>query len=256
MSSSGERVRGRLGWTVGELAGPYADPTLGSFDLDFYDGNTRVHRSLAVSWNACFEKVDPVRSFRWTKGGDSFAGWHWSATTCDHVGYESWLERDRLILLDADPEVIGIASQPFWLHWHDGSRKRRHAPDFFVRLADGRGQVVDVRADDRIDDAAAGAFEAAERACRAVGWEFVRVGVPDPVLMANMRWLSRYRRRRCGRRQDVADRLVSVFDEPAPLLAGAVEAGDPFLVLPVLFHLLWSRALVTDVASRLLGSDI
>jgi hypothetical protein len=28
------------------------------------------------------------------------------------VGYESWLERDRLILLDFDPEVVGIASQP------------------------------------------------------------------------------------------------------------------------------------------------
>lgn len=59
-----------------------------------------------------------------------------------HVGYESWLERDRLILLDADPEVAGIASQPFWLHWYDGTRKRRHAPDYFVRLADGRGRIL------------------------------------------------------------------------------------------------------------------
>lgn len=28
------------------------------------------------------------------------------------MGYESWLERDRLILLDREPEVIGMASQP------------------------------------------------------------------------------------------------------------------------------------------------
>jgi hypothetical protein len=94
-----------------------------------------------------------------------------------------------LILLDADPEVVRIASQPFWLHWHDGRRKQRHAPDYFVRLADGRCGVVDVRAGDRIDEAAAESFAATERACAAVGWEFARVGIPDPMLMANMRWL-------------------------------------------------------------------
>ncbi|MFC7472689.1 hypothetical protein ACFQVA_42535 [Actinomadura keratinilytica] len=62
-----------------------------------------------------------------------------------------------------------------------------------MRLGDGRGRVVDVRAGDRIDRAAAESFEETERACQAVGWEFVRVGEPDPVLMANVRWLSRYR---------------------------------------------------------------
>ncbi len=60
------------------------------------------------------------------------------------MGFESWLERDRLTLLDFDPDVVGIASQPFWLHWHDGKEKPRHAPDYFVRLADGRARVVDV----------------------------------------------------------------------------------------------------------------
>ncbi|MDH6580754.1 hypothetical protein P3T29_006448 [Kitasatospora sp. MAP5-34] len=39
----------------------------------------------------------------------------------------------RLILLDREPEVTGIASQSFWLHWHDGKRRRRHAPDYFVQ---------------------------------------------------------------------------------------------------------------------------
>ncbi|MGW3240458.1 hypothetical protein [Streptomyces olivaceus] len=31
--------------------------------------------------------------------------------------------------------------------------------------------------------------------------------------------------------------------------------GDPLMVLSVLFHLLWSSALVTDVTGRLLDSD-
>ncbi|MFD5558003.1 TnsA-like heteromeric transposase endonuclease subunit [Streptomyces sp. NPDC127068] len=124
----------------------------------------------------------------------------------DHVGHESWLEQDRLILLDRDPQVVAIASQPFWLHWHDGTRKRRHAPDYFVRLADGRARVVDVRAADEMDGATREAFEATQHACRAVGWEFEWVGRPEPVFMANIRWLSRYRRARCGRPVAVADR--------------------------------------------------
>ncbi|MEU3720316.1 TnsA-like heteromeric transposase endonuclease subunit [Streptomyces californicus] len=100
-----------------------------------------------------------------------------------HVGHDSWPERDRLTPADAGPEVAWMASQPFWLRWYDGTRRRRHAPDCFVRLADGRGRVVDVRAGDRIDNAAAVSFEATGRACAAVGWESARVGVPNPVLM-------------------------------------------------------------------------
>ncbi|MFD9601757.1 TnsA-like heteromeric transposase endonuclease subunit [Streptomyces sp. NPDC059970] len=127
-------------------------------------------------------------------------------TTGSHVGYESWLERDRLILLDFAPDVVGIASQPFWLHWREAEEKRRHAPDYFVRLADGRARVVDVRAEDDVDERTAEAFAATERACSAVGWEFVHVGVPDAVVMANLRWLARYRHGRCGRETDVAER--------------------------------------------------
>lgn len=86
-----------------------------------------------------------------------------------------------------------------------------HAPDYFVRLADGGARVVDVRAEDDVDERTAEAFAATERACSAVGWEFAHVGVPDPVVMANLRWLARYRHGRCGRETDVAERLVEVF---------------------------------------------
>ncbi|MDX6351659.1 MAG: hypothetical protein QOF84_6449 [Streptomyces sp.] len=91
-----------------------------------------------------------------------------------------------MILLDAGPEVVGMASQAFGLHWHDGRRKQRHAPDYFVRLADGRGRVVNIRAGDRIDEAAAESFAATERA-RGSGLGVRPCGAADPVLMANMR---------------------------------------------------------------------
>jgi hypothetical protein len=87
------------------------------------------------------------------------------------------------MLLDFDPAV---ASQPFWLHWRDGRRRRRHAPDFFARLADGTGVVVDVRAEDRIEPKDAEAFGVTARACGAAGWEFRRLGTIDPVFAANV----------------------------------------------------------------------
>jgi hypothetical protein len=63
-----------------------------------------------------------------------------------HVGFESWLERDHVMFMDFDPDITGIASQPFWLHWRDeAGRSRRHAPDFFARRADASGLVVGVR---------------------------------------------------------------------------------------------------------------
>ncbi|WP_442818512.1 TnsA-like heteromeric transposase endonuclease subunit [Streptomyces sp. NBC_01320] len=240
---------------MGAPALSYGDAALSAFELDFFDSGVRRREPLGRAWSTRFEVGEPVRTFRWAMDAEGFAGWYYSVTVGGHVGYESWLERDRLILLDRDPDVVGIASQPFWLHWHEGKRVRRHAPDYFVRLADGRARVVDVRAGDRMDEATAELFAGTRVACRAVGWEFSHVGVPDPVLMANVRWLSRYRRRRCGRRRDVADRLTEIFAEPTPLLAGAAQAGDRLLVLPVLFHLLWSGILVADLESGLLQTE-
>jgi hypothetical protein len=157
------------------------------------------------------------------------------------------------MLLDFDTSVVGVASQPFWLHWRGEDRERRHAPDFFARRADGAGVVLDVRADDRVEPADAEAFDATARACAQVGWEFRRVGVPEAVLVANVRWLARYRHPRCAGRPEVARRLVEVFARPAPLFAGAAEVGDRLAVLPVLYHLMWRQVLAADLAGGLLG---
>lgn len=65
----------------------------------------------------------------------------------------------------------------------------RHTPDFFVRRTDGTALVVDVRPDERIEPQDAVKFAVTAAACRSVGWDFARVGTPDAVLMANVRWL-------------------------------------------------------------------
>jgi hypothetical protein len=227
------------------------------FELGFVDGGGVEQRAaLAASAHVRFEDTPPVRRFRWSRRSGHFPGWWWSASTDGHVGYESWLERDHVMLMDFDPEITAFASQPFWLYW-DGCRgERRHAPDFFARRADGTGVVVDVRADDRVEPGDAEAFEAAATACAQVGWEFRRVGVVDPVLAANVRWLSRYRHPRYAGSSRVEAVLLGAFTEPAPLWAGAAGVGDTLAVLPVLFHLMWRGELAADLVGARLGPSV
>ncbi|MEU6142987.1 TnsA-like heteromeric transposase endonuclease subunit [Streptomyces sp. NPDC047081] len=214
----------------------------------------RERGSLGRLWSVPFELVRPERRFPAFRGQDNWCGWYWSATCGGHVGYESWLERDHLMLLDFDPLVTGMASQPFRLSWAGSDGKRmRHTPDFFVRRADGTALVVDVRPDKRIGPDDAVKFAVTAAACRSVGWDFARVGTPDGVLMANVRWLSGYRHPRVHR-PEVAARLAEVFADGCGLLAGALRVGDQIAVLPVLFHLLWRRVLAVDLEAGLLSA--
>ncbi len=194
-----------------------------------------------------------MRSFPSFKRQKNFTGLYYAATMDAHVGFESWLERDVAMTLDFDRRVVAFSSQPFWLSWPEDDAQRQHAPDFFARLADGTGAVIDVRPDNRIKPRDARAFAVAEAACRQVGWVYQRTAGPGVVFGANLRWLAGYRHRRCDRR-GVAEQLLEVFAVPKPLMTGAREAGDPIAVLPVLYHLLWRQALITDLTTILLGS--
>ena len=225
-----------------------ADAAGERFALDFRLARGAWRRELL--WSCCgtrFEEALPARPFRFEKGLQSFAGWWYLATTGSHVGFESWLERDHLMLMDFDPDVVAVSSQPFWLRWTDGTgRLRRHAPDFFARRADGTAVVTDVRPDDRIPARDAEVFTVTARACEAAGWGYRRAGDLDPVLVANVRWLSRYRHRRCLV-PEVAAVLLEAFATGRGLFEGAELAGDRLRVLPVLFHLMWCRRLAADL---------
>lgn len=232
----------------------------GGFELRYLQvhGSGVVERraALAACWSIRFEDVPPVRRFASYKGQRNFPGLYFAACMGRHVGFESWLERDQLMMLDFSPEVRSFSAQPFWLLWGSGGKMRRHAPDFFARLADGGGVVVDVRADDRIAPEDAEAFEVTAAACESVGWGYRRVGALDLVLAANVRWLAGYRHPRCLR-EEYRARLLGVFARPLPLLAGAEAVGDRIAVLPSLFHLMWAGALAADLVSdRLSGSSV
>lgn len=209
---------------------------------------------LARCWAEPFELAPPVRSFASFKGQKNFTGEYWVATSRTQVGYESWVERDAAMALDFDPAVVALASQPFRLTWTDGERERGHTPDYFARLLDGTGVVVDVRPENLVDEYTAEVFALTARVCEEVGWQFRHVGDLHQPYRVNLRWLSRYRHSRCHR-APVADQLREVFAEPLPLLAGAEQVGDRLAVLPVLYHLLWRQELTADLVTAPLGTD-
>jgi hypothetical protein len=216
------------------------------------DGTLR-QEPLSDCWNVAFERVAPVRGFASFRGQRNRPGLWWFATTGEHVGHESWLERDRVMALDADPRVVGVAAQPMWLRWRaESGRWVRHAPDYFARRADGIGVVIDVRADQRIGEQDAAVFAATARLCAQVGWDYQRAGELGLVHAANLRWLSGYRHPRFAR-AELAARLGEVFAGPEPLLGGAAAAGDPVAVLPVLFGMLWRGELAAELERDPLG---
>jgi len=197
-----------------------------------------VTADLADAWAERFESLPPVRVPRAFKGQRNFAGSWWFATMQAHVAFESWLERDHLMLLDFAPAVVAVAAQPFTAVLPTAAGPRKHTPDYFVRMADGTGVVIDVRPDDRVAKDAE-VFDAAASACAQVGWDYQRLGDITPMFSANVRWLSGYRHPRC-RHDTVAAALIDAAtagDQTVGTLARAV--GDPVVVVPCLFHLRW-----------------
>ncbi|QOT15328.1 TnsA-like heteromeric transposase endonuclease subunit [Paenarthrobacter sp. YJN-5] len=135
----------------------------------------------------------PVRSFFSWPGKRNYEGSWWSSTTGSHVSFESLLERDFLMLADYDQDVLGIASQPFAVLWPKGTEGvRGHVPDFFLRLRDGSGRVVDVRHRDHLE-AGSRQFAMTRALCEEAGWDYeVFSGISEP-RFSNLRWLSGYR---------------------------------------------------------------
>jgi hypothetical protein len=226
------------------MAGVSASPAEG-FEVGFVGGDGAERRvPLGDAAGLPLEEALPARRIVSRRGQRHLPGQWWSATCGCHVGFESWLERDHLMLMDFDPAVTAIVSQPFWLSWTDAAgKRRRHAPDYFARRADGTCIVVDCRPEERRGEPRdREAFEAARRASEAAGWEYRLAGRCDPVLAANVRWLAGYRHPR-HRVPGVAARLLEAAAGPVPLMDLAAAAGDPLAALPVLFHLLWRHEL-------------
>jgi hypothetical protein len=178
-------------------------------------------------------------------------GWYWSATTGGHVVYESRLELARLLLADFDRDVVGIAAQPFLVQDTD----RRHVPDFLLCRVDGSVVIVNVKPAEQLEvERVADALAWAGRVFMERGWEHEVWSGADAQLLANVRFLSGYRR----------TVLIAPVETAALWPAGTVLSiaaaetalGDVGVLDPrvVVLGLLWSGRLRVDL-QRPLSSD-
>jgi hypothetical protein len=153
---------------------------------------------------------------------------------------------------DFDPHVVAIAAQPLALLWSRGTAgQRNHVPDFFVRLSNGDGRLVDVRHADRVDDAAA-QFELTRQVCGEVGWQYDIFTGLDALTEHNVRWLAGYRQDRCGPTDETLAVITGCFAVPLPLGVGVHRvsrcAGVPKDgVMATVLHLLWRRQLSANL---------
>jgi hypothetical protein len=224
-------------------------PARGSVRL--VDGSTR-EMPLAELTAAAVLSAVPWRSIRSHRGQRHLPGWYWSATTGGHLVYESRLELARLLLADFDPDVVGIAAQPFLVQDAD----RRHVPDFLLRRVDGSVVIVNVKPAEQLDVVeVAEALAWAGRVFCERGWEHEVWSGADAQLLANVRFLAGYRR---SALIAPAVETAAIWLAGTALTIAAAEAalGDVGVVdpRPVVLGLLWSGRLRTDL-QRPLTSD-
>ncbi len=161
------------------------------------------------------------------------------------------------MLLDFDAEVEAVAARPFRLicgaHRRErGSRTRTaHVPDFFARLACGRGRVVDVVRSAGSTGRAGNlpTIDATREVCQAAGWEYVVMTEPGEPFLSNLRWLAGYRRRPLDPRlAEYAEAMIDVCAGAArPIEELATVTGHPIMTKPVIFHLIWRRVFDVDL---------
>ncbi len=136
----------------------------------------------------------PWRAFRWYKGQQHYSGAYWSATTGDHVLYESRLELTRVLYADMDPQVTGIVGQPFLLKARVDGAVRRHIPDYLLLTSAGP-VVVDVKPRHRLENSkVAFTFSWTREAVETRGWRFEVWSEPPAEELSNVRFLAGYRR--------------------------------------------------------------
>lgn len=194
----------------------------------------------------------PVRDFSWHRRQGNYPGWLWTATTNSLVGYESLLERDRVLLADFDTEVTAILSQPFWITGLDEagtSIRRRHAPDYLISTSDDSIVVVDVKpAKMCLEPKVAAVLEWTGRLCRARGWRYEVFHGEDPVLMSNLRFIAQGRRAMFLDAEVIA--AVSAAGRTGMALGEAeshVRSCDPLDVRASVLALLWRQVWRTDL---------
>lgn len=207
---------------------------------------------LSDAGSVRLERTTPIREFFSWPGKRNYEGLYWSSTNRRHVDFESLLEREYLLAADNAPNIVAIAAQPLALLWPRATRGNRdHVPDFFVRLANGDGRLIDVRSSKGAEKHANQSALTRE-ICDEIGWDYeVFTGLPAE-LAHNLRWLAGYRHDRNAPSAEIAESIEHCFAAPVPLRVGLDEASSRTgrsveLTTANVFHLLWRSKLSADL---------
>lgn len=201
-------------------------------------------------------RAQPYRTFRWYLGQRHYSGSYWSSTESAHVIYESRLELARLLMADFDRSVTKIIAQPFLLRARIHGKVRRHIPDYWLLTTDGP-IVVDVKPAKRLSDPVVQAtFDWTRDLVESIGWRFeVATEQPD-VLLANVRFLSGYRRaERISQTCLAALRALNVDGMEFRDVRKSVPQPKP-LVHAALLHMLWTQELSSDLSEVLSSKTV
>ena len=219
-------------------------------------GNSERELPLEMARAADVTAATPWRTFRSHRTQRHYSGWYWSSTTGDHVIYESRLELARLLLADADPDIVCIAAQPFLLIEGAGTKPRRHVPDFFFQHCDGHCTVVNVKPADKLDEPKVAATLAwAGEVITAKGWRAEVWTGCHPLLLANIRFLAGYRRGWLFDPAAVQAAEAAIIDgDTIGRVEGRLRSSGVAEPRPIVLHLLWAGRACADL-SKPLGAD-
>lgn len=205
----------------------------------------------ALATRAMAGEISPVRLPAFYKGQIGLPGYFWMSCLDALFMYESRLEMAILLQLDFNHAVAHVVPQPFVLHYVHNSRPYRHTPDFFVRYDNGVGEVVNVKPRKYTGtNRNVRTFNACQSAATEMGFAYTTRSELDPVLFANLWWLSGYRRR--PPQIDAYSAFLIDCAVDSMTIGEIAEIADlPALMRPVLFYLIWHGPLCVDLYQRM-----
>jgi hypothetical protein len=203
---------------------------------------------ISEAAHIAFEAVQPVRGFAFLPTQKHTPGKFWSQTSQCHLNYESYLESRWLLLYDHDPEVSGISTQPCQIDCLDTEGSWRHTPDFFLRRSSGQGCVIDVKPARFVDEGVRLQANRTAEVCAEIGWGYELVTEPEAQYLANIEWISAYRR--CTPDDGVLRQVMHLARQPVSISELVTGLASP-TAMSSIGYLLWTGELVTDLTKSI-----
>ncbi|NMO79180.1 TnsA endonuclease N-terminal domain-containing protein [Niallia alba] len=123
--------------------------------------------------------MEQVRKIKPSKKG-SFRGFINSKKSNEMVAWESLLEKDFIKVLDFDPSIIKIQSQPIKIEYRYKGKIYKYFPDFLVETKDKQYIIFEVKPEDKIkEEDNKVKFEVGKIYCEKKGWKFKIVTEKD-----------------------------------------------------------------------------